>query len=56
MARTEAKKPAPVKALKAAPEDLPPVVPMHKRPWLLALAVLCFTGWLLFLVAMAFQP
>lgn len=56
MARTEAKKSNAEKALKAAPEELPPVVPMRKRPWLLALAVVCFTGWLLFLVAMAFQP
>jgi|GEM_PF-2969409 len=56
MARMEAKPPVADKGLKAAPEDLPPVVPMRKRPWLLALAVVFFTGWLLFLVAMAFQP
>jgi hypothetical protein len=56
MARTEAKKPAAERALKAAPEELPPVVPMRKRPWLLALAAICFTGWLAFLVAMALQP
>ena len=57
MARTtEVKKPEAMKALRAAPEELPPVVPMRKRPWLLALAAVCFTGWLLFLVAMAFQP
>ncbi len=56
MARTEAKPPLADKGLKAAPEDLPPVVPMRKRPWLLTLAVICFTAWLLFLVAMAYQP
>ncbi len=56
MARTGVKKPDASEALRAAPEELPPVVPMRKRPWLLAIAVVCFTGWLLFLVAMAFQP
>lgn len=55
MVPAEAKKTAAAKSAKAASDELPPVVPMHKRPWLLALAVVCFTGWLLFLVAMAFQ-
>ena len=53
MPRMEAKTPA---VEKSASGDLPPVVPMRKRPWLLAIAVVCFAGWLLFLVAMALQP
>lgn len=55
MPPTDAKKPAAEKAGKH-PGELPPVVPMRKRPWVLALAIACFTAWLAFLVAMALQP
>jgi hypothetical protein len=56
MTPAKATKPVAGKVQKAPVEDLPPFVPMRKRPWLLALAAACFTGWLLFLVAMALQP
>jgi hypothetical protein len=56
MARTEAQKPATDKVAQGVSDALPPIVPMRKRPWLLAVLAACFTGWLLFLVAMALQP
>lgn len=56
MAPTEAKKTAAEKTGNGVPDGLPPVVPMRKRPWVLALAVVCFAAWLAFLVAMALQP
>ncbi len=56
MARTETKKQAAIPPAKAAGDELPPVVPMRKRPLVLALAIVCFGGWLAFLVAMALQP
>jgi hypothetical protein len=47
-------RPSPAEAgARVTGDELPPVVPLKKRPWLLALAALLVLGWLVFLACMA---